>query len=714
MTSSESCDLLIIDKESNDNSIDKKTIEKLNNEMRNIKTLDFIFNIDSRDSTPKENIRLVPILKKNQHNRNGNGEDSFSINSYSPYTNTVRNSVDNSPKIKFVNFAVNNKEPQRLSLKKNKILENPQLNNDIISKQSQIKEMKNFTDFLKNSAYDIKYEDKTEKKNEGNYMVNFIVNVQNFKIDNRKKINFIENHNYLKTQFHTEQNFITSPNFKSTRSVKPKERFRVLFIKLQIVLLFKYILKCIKYYGVNMLSVDLQKEMIHIDKLNLDCVVKTKKISKIYTESMFTIHPGSKFVSAWSYITLSLLAYTCSILPYNVCFGDGATIFSTLFFIEVICDILFILDLFFNFFIGYYDEDKDKLIMSNKEIACNYMKGWFIIDLVSTFPFNYLEYLGNGDPSQRNKSLNKLIRLTKLPRLYKLIKLFKLLRFLKFLKKNALFAYLAKLIKINNGFKRILKAYFLMLILCHLFACIYHFSAKFNDYELNTWVFRYNLTETENYLKYIIAFYNSLVAISGAGFGDYVPYTLSEKIITLFIFFNGIAFYSFTIANLSIVISNLHDETANLHLKMNTLNNFCSKVNVNNDTYIKMTKVFEDNLHDYFSYDQDKFFQEIPFKLRMELLFQLNEKIIRSIKFFADKTPSFVCEILGKWKRIDFPKKTYIYFEGDLPYDIFIVKKGTVVYLDTEGNQLNRLIKGSLIGEIEPFLSVFYFLILVR
>lgn len=81
--------------------------------------------------------------------------------------------------------------------------------------------------------------------------------------------------------------------------------------------------------------------------------------------------------------------------------------------VDSIIDFLFLIDIIVNFFSAYYNE-KYILIDKRTQIACNYIKGWFIVDVVSILPFNLIS---------GGQNYGKLVRLTKLNRLYKLVKL---------------------------------------------------------------------------------------------------------------------------------------------------------------------------------------------------------------------------------------------------------------------------------------------------
>ena len=51
------------------------------------------------------------------------------------------------------------------------------------------------------------------------------------------------------------------------------------------------------------------------------------------------------------------------------------------------------IDIFINFLSAYEDQDTGLMIIDMKKIAKEYVKGWFLIDLVATIPTPLLEQL---------------------------------------------------------------------------------------------------------------------------------------------------------------------------------------------------------------------------------------------------------------------------------------------------------------------------------
>lgn len=79
--------------------------------------------------------------------------------------------------------------------------------------------------------------------------------------------------------------------------------------------------------------------------------------------------------------------------------------------IESLIDVIFTLDIIFTFFSAYYNKIEE-LIATHRDIACGYLKSWFIIDIISILPLSSI-FKSNG---------NSFGKLARLPRIYQIIK----------------------------------------------------------------------------------------------------------------------------------------------------------------------------------------------------------------------------------------------------------------------------------------------------
>ena len=83
--------------------------------------------------------------------------------------------------------------------------------------------------------------------------------------------------------------------------------------------------------------------------------------------------------------------------------------------IDLICQAIFAFDILFNMITSF--EKEDHTIERNlKVVVFDYVKSWFLVDLVAFIPFQYFT-------SENSSAVSRLIKLIKLQRLVRLAKL---------------------------------------------------------------------------------------------------------------------------------------------------------------------------------------------------------------------------------------------------------------------------------------------------
>lgn len=101
------------------------------------------------------------------------------------------------------------------------------------------------------------------------------------------------------------------------------------------------------------------------------------------------MYPEDKNKVLWD-LAVSLTLLVMSVYtPLHVSFAnvdDGFTFGTTL---NIIMDLIFGIDIIVVFFSAYYNEDF-KIIEDRKRIAIEYLKGWFLLDLVAIIPFDII------------------------------------------------------------------------------------------------------------------------------------------------------------------------------------------------------------------------------------------------------------------------------------------------------------------------------------
>jgi hypothetical protein len=98
------------------------------------------------------------------------------------------------------------------------------------------------------------------------------------------------------------------------------------------------------------------------------------------------INPDGQFRSGWDIAQVLVLFYLAWVTPYRV--GFDAPAYGPEFWFEFLVDIYFIVDVFLNFITGFWMdlETTTVLVSDPKDIAVNYLKTWFLIDIVACAP----------------------------------------------------------------------------------------------------------------------------------------------------------------------------------------------------------------------------------------------------------------------------------------------------------------------------------------
>lgn len=85
------------------------------------------------------------------------------------------------------------------------------------------------------------------------------------------------------------------------------------------------------------------------------------------------------------------LLITCLIVPFNMAFSEELDQLNWFVQFSYIIDIFFAIDILINFNTAILKNDELLEVEDDRrEIACIYLKSWFLIDLLSVIPFDLL------------------------------------------------------------------------------------------------------------------------------------------------------------------------------------------------------------------------------------------------------------------------------------------------------------------------------------
>ncbi|NXR69284.1 KCNH5 protein, partial [Rhadina sibilatrix] len=313
------------------------------------------------------------------------------------------------------------------------------------------------------------------------------------------------------------------------------------------------------------------------------------------------------FKTTWDWVILILTFYTAIMVPYNVSFKTKQNNIAWL-VLDSVVDVIFLVDIVLNFhttFVGPGGE----VISDPKLIRMNYLKTWFVIDLLSCLPYDIINAFENVDevndcslPQFKRIILTKdsfrslsnngafLIPFQGISSLFSSLKVVRLLRLGRVARK--LDHYL------EYG------AAVLVLLVCvfglvaHWLACIWY---SIGDYEVideltntiktDSWLYqlalsigtpyRYNTTGSGQWeggpskdSLYISSLYFTMTSLTTIGFGNIAPTTDGEKIFSVAMMMVGSLLYATIFGNVTTIFQQMYANTNRYHEMLNNVRDF--------------------------------------------------------------------------------------------------------------------------------------------
>ncbi|KAF6770654.1 hypothetical protein AHF37_10091 [Paragonimus kellicotti] len=93
------------------------------------------------------------------------------------------------------------------------------------------------------------------------------------------------------------------------------------------------------------------------------------------------------FKTTWDWIILFLTGYTAVMVPFNAAFKSKTMDDVSFLVVDSIVDVIFFIDIVLNFHTTFVGPNGD-VISDPNIIRINYLKGWFIVDLLSCLPYD--------------------------------------------------------------------------------------------------------------------------------------------------------------------------------------------------------------------------------------------------------------------------------------------------------------------------------------
>jgi len=404
----------------------------------------------------------------------------------------------------------------------------------------------------------------------------------------------------------------------------------------------------------------------------------------------FIFNIDSNFLSYWDFLITLITLYTLTFSPYQMAFPEVTSNFIQI--MECFMDLVFMIDIIFQFFIPFYNYEED-LIKTKIEIAKNYITGWFFIDLIASIPGSIMTYFmmekyKEADSEelsslvihsnyQNSGSFGNINKITRLAKFYRVLKITKLSKIIKMSGDSTKKKINSKIIpKENMGMsasvKRILNSLFIFLFASHMISCIWIFIGT-SDFP--NWLVKAKIADSDNFSIYISSLYFHWTTIFTIGYGDILSYNTTERLYNIFLMFVGVLIYSFAVSALGTVVTSYDISEEKFMKNMDNLYEMRVRYNLPNNFSDKVEKILR---YDFKNNKTEKFLfiNDLPIRVKNELLLNMYKDVIRNFKFFKDKSTEFSTSVVFMMRPLRLFKNEYLFYEGEFVEEIVFVRKG--------------------------------------
>nr|CCA26891.1 Voltagegated Ion Channel (VIC) Superfamily putative [Albugo laibachii Nc14] len=416
---------------------------------------------------------------------------------------------------------------------------------------------------------------------------------------------------------------------------------------------------------------------------------------------LFRIDPESRCKRCWDVLVAICVTYTTFVVPYRICFRQDAS--GVLVYVENGIDVVFAIDIVLHFFTGVQLQN-DEILYELKAISLAYIKGWFLLDLLSTLPIDFIsKWTGHSSTNNQALLAAKLVRSLKITRLFKLAHVRKL---------SVMFQNLEDAVYTNQSVLSMIKIGLLMFSVSHLVACLWRFCATIPSDSTKTWVteFHYNEVGRANQatLQYLASVYWAIVTMATIGYGDIVAQNNLERIVSIAIMAVGVTLFGYVIGTISSLVSNF-DASATLYdEQMLLVKEYIISRNMPTHLRARVQEHFEYYYQNRSVFKERRILERLPTTLRNEMIHHSHSKIVAVIKYFRHCHESLISDLVMAMHPFNALKDDYIYTQNEIASHVFFAIKGEASILRSSAGTKKEILiakieAGDYFGELEVF-----------
>ncbi|XP_020705758.1 potassium channel KAT3-like isoform X1 [Dendrobium catenatum] len=396
------------------------------------------------------------------------------------------------------------------------------------------------------------------------------------------------------------------------------------------------------------------------------------------------ISPYDRRYRAWEIFLILLVIYSAWICPFELAFLRYLS--KTLFHVDNMVNGFFAIDIVVTFFVAFLDRKSYLLVDDRKTIAVRYLTSWFILDVCSTVPFQYISLLFQKHGGDLGFKLLNMLRLWRLRRV------------------SSLFARLEKDIRFNYFWTRCTKLVLVTLFAVHCAGCFNYFIADRYPDARRTWIGAVmpNFRAQSLWIRYVTAMYWSITTLTTTGYGDLHAENPREMLFDIFYMLFNLGLTAYLIGNMTNLVVHGTSRTRKFRDKIQAASEFAARNQLPQQIKDQMLS------HIFLQFKTEGFKQQetlngLPKGIQSSVANYLFFPVVRNVYLFNGVSQNFIYQVVAEMQADYFPPKEDVVHQREAPTELYILVSGAVEYkLHSNGIEQvqGRAYAGDMFGEV--------------
>lgn len=365
-----------------------------------------------------------------------------------------------------------------------------------------------------------------------------------------------------------------------------------------------------------------------------------------YDETVPILLPYSYFRIIWNTVKILFFMTMIVVVPLPLTFDFS---FDFLFhkdreyqIVRYLVTVLMLFDFLIKLNSTFYYNGE--LLKKRSMIIKTYFQNEFFSDIICFISFEYYAYTTN--------LVGKILLLN----FY--LKVFEIQKILSEINDNYYFK------SRTEGLIRLSKLAIKILLIAHVFGCIWHAAGYYNLGYRKSWLERVHSLHLKSFLvQYVYSFYWAVTTIVTVGYGDIYPENEIEVLVAIFIILVGCGVFAYSLNSIGEIINDMTRDENEFRFYMRKLNIFLRNKSVSSELQLKIRKYLEyvwkedENVKEI----EENIMEKLSNSLRKQLNFQINHTILSKLEVLKRNfSEEFLSELVFSLENMKLsPNETY-------------------------------------------------------